>query len=132
MGCVFGQRHSQQIRYLFPEIVITKAIDEVMKHRERQQQRHHSRLAQLQSRRLFAVFGHGRLHHSLDAVAAQPAVVADTFDFQQGRLICRPIFCKYGRLAKPLITPKSFGFGKGPSVRQPRPSLKYCFRSKFL
>ena len=30
---------------------------------------------------LFAVFGHGRLHHSLDAVAAQAAVVADAFDF---------------------------------------------------
>jgi hypothetical protein len=34
-----------------------------MKHRQRQQQRHHPWLAELQSRRLFAVFGHGRLHH---------------------------------------------------------------------
>ena len=28
------------------------------------------------------------------------------------RLICRPIFCKYGRFDKPLFTPKSFGFRK--------------------
>jgi hypothetical protein len=29
-----------------------------------------------------AVFSHGRLHHSLDAVAAQSTVVAYAFDFQ--------------------------------------------------
>ena len=35
-------------------------------------------------------------------------------------------------MAKPLFTPKSFGLRKVPSVRTPRPSLKYGFRSKFL
>jgi hypothetical protein len=33
--------------------------------------------------RLVTVLSDGRLHHSLDAVAAQAAVVADAFDFQQ-------------------------------------------------
>jgi hypothetical protein len=31
----------------------------------------------------FAVLGDGGLHHALDAVAAQAAVVADAFDFEQ-------------------------------------------------
>src|SRR5271165_6816807 len=48
------------------------------------------------------------------------------------RLICRPIFCRYARLDNPLLIPKSFGFRNVPSVRHPLPSLKYCFRSKFL
>jgi len=69
VGSVLGQRHAQQIRHLLPEIAIAKAINEVMKHSERQQQRHHPRLAELQPRRLLAVFGDGRLHHALDAVA---------------------------------------------------------------
>src|ERR1017187_1364665 len=38
---------------------------------------------ELQRRRLLTVLGDGRLHYTLDAVAAQAAVMADTFDFQQ-------------------------------------------------
>jgi hypothetical protein len=38
VGSVIGQRHAQQIRYLLPEVVIAKAIDEVLKQRERQKQ----------------------------------------------------------------------------------------------
>ena len=83
MGSVIGQRNAQQIRYVLPKIVVAETIDEVLKQRKCEQERHHSRLAELQPRRLFAVFGHGGLHHPLDAVAAQAAVVADAFDFQQ-------------------------------------------------
>ena len=35
------------------------------------------------ARRFFAIFVHGRLHHSLDAFTAQATVMADAFDFQQ-------------------------------------------------
>ena len=59
-----------------------KTIDKVMKERERQKQGHHSGLAELQSRHFLTVVGDGRLHHALDAVAAQAAVMADAFDFQ--------------------------------------------------
>jgi len=54
-----------------------------LKQGQGQKQRHDSRLAELQGRRFFTLVGDGRLHHSLDAVAAQSAVVADAFDFQQ-------------------------------------------------
>ena len=36
-----------------------------------------------QCRRFLTIIGDGGLHHALDAVAAQSAVMADTFDFQQ-------------------------------------------------
>jgi hypothetical protein len=37
VGRVLGQRHAQQIRHLLSEIVIAEAIDQVVKHGERQQ-----------------------------------------------------------------------------------------------
>src|SRR5579872_5973617 len=80
-------------------------------------------------------FGDGRLHHFLDAVAAHATVVADTFDFQQAPIdLAAELLqvCRYVRFLKPLFTPKSFTFRNVPSVRQPRPSLKYCFKSKSL
>jgi hypothetical protein len=82
MGSILGQRHPQQIRHVLAEVAVAKAVNQMLKQCQRQQQRHHPRLAELQSWRFFAV-GHGRLHHSLDAVAAQTTVVADAFDFQQ-------------------------------------------------
>ena len=61
VGSVLGQRYAQQIRDLLPEIAIAKAVDEMMKHGERQQQRHRPRLAELQSRCLLAAFSDGSL-----------------------------------------------------------------------
>ena len=68
---------------MLPQIAIAEAVDQVLEQGQRQEQRHDSGLAELQSRRLLTVFGDGRLHHTLDAVAAQAAVMADAFDFQQ-------------------------------------------------
>jgi hypothetical protein len=63
-------------------MAIVEPIDQMVKQGQRQKQRHDARLAELQSRRFFTVVGDCRLHHSLDAVAAQAAVMADAFDFQ--------------------------------------------------
>ena len=98
--------HAQQIGHLLPEIAVAKAIDEVLKQRQRQQQRHHPRLAELQSRRLFAVFGHGRLHHPLDAVAAQAAVVADAFDFQQAPIDLPADLLQVGQIGQAFVHAK--------------------------
>ena len=90
---------------MLPEIAIVKAIDQVLKQRQRQQQRHHPGLAELQSRRLFAVFGDGRLHHSLDAVAAQAAVVADAFDFQQAPIDLPADFLQVRQIGQAFVVP---------------------------
>ena len=34
MGCILRQRYAQQIRHLLPEIAISKAVDEMVKHGE--------------------------------------------------------------------------------------------------
>ena len=73
----------EQIGNYAPEIAVVEAIDKMLEQRQHQQERHDTRVAELQRRRFFTVFGDGRLHHPLDAVAAQSAVVADAFDFQQ-------------------------------------------------
>src|SRR5215469_5377307 len=54
-----------------------------MEHGQRHQKGHDPWVAEFQPRRFFTVFGLGRLHHTLDAVAAQATVLADAFDFQQ-------------------------------------------------
>jgi hypothetical protein len=57
------------------QVAIVETVDEVLKQSQRQKQRHHSGLAELQCRRFLTVLGDGRLHHALDAVAAQATVV---------------------------------------------------------
>jgi hypothetical protein len=59
-----------------------ESVDEMVKQGQRQKQRHDPGLAELQSRSFLTVVGNGRLHHGLDAVAAQAAIVADAFDLQ--------------------------------------------------
>ncbi len=90
------------------EVAIVESVDQVLKQGAGQKQGHYTALPKLQCRRFLTVFGYGRVHHSLDAVAAQTAVVADAFDFQE-----RPVdsvvraFAGNGRLDRPLFTPKS-------------------------
>src|SRR5438270_9146767 len=59
---VLGHTHSQQVGHLSPEVVVPKAVDELMKQSESQQERHNARgWPKFQSRRFLAVLGHGRL-----------------------------------------------------------------------
>ena len=67
---------------MLPQPPVVKAVNQVLEQCQRQKQRHDPRLPELQPWRLLAVFIDGRLHHSLDAVAAHAAVVADAFDVQ--------------------------------------------------
>src|SRR5439155_16222057 len=62
---------------------VAHALNDASKLAKHQHQRHHPRVAKLQSRRSLTVLGHGRLHHTLDAAGAQATVLADTLDFQQ-------------------------------------------------
>ena len=82
VACVFAIGNAEQIGHQDPQIAIVEAVDQVLEQRQCQEQRHDSGLAELQCRRLLTVFGNGRLHHALDAVAAQAAVMADAFDLQ--------------------------------------------------
>ena len=74
--------HAEQIDHQGAQVPIVEAVDQMLEQGKSHQQGHHTRLAKLQGRRLFTVLSDGRLHHTLDAVAAQAAVVADAFDFQ--------------------------------------------------
>ena len=123
---------SQQLGDMTTQIAIAEALDQVCEQAQRYPQGHHPRITKLQPRRSLTFLRHGRLHHSLDAVAREATVVAHPFDVQQPPVDVASQALEKGRLAKPLFTSKSLGLRKVPSVRSPRPSLKYCFRSKFL
>jgi hypothetical protein len=47
-----------------------ESVDQVLEQGQSEEQSHHPGLTKLQCRRFLTVFGDGRLHHSLDAVAA--------------------------------------------------------------
>jgi hypothetical protein len=82
-GGVLADGNAEQIGDLFPQAAIVETVDQVLKQGQGQKQGHDSGLTELQCRRLLTIFVDGRLHHALDAVATQAAVVADAFDFQQ-------------------------------------------------
>jgi hypothetical protein len=56
----------------------------------------------------------------LDAVAAQATVIADALDFEQAPVDLPANFCRSGKFANPLFTPKSLALRKVPSVRHGR------------
>src|SRR5207245_3621226 len=98
---------------------VAHALNDASKLAKHQHQRHHPRVAKLQSRRSLTVFGHGRLQHTLDAAGAQATVLADTLDFGRRWLIWWPSSLREGRFSIPLLTAKSPGSWKVPSVRRP-------------
>jgi len=61
---------TEQIGNQAAEITVVETIDQVLKQRQRQQQRHDARLAELQGRSLLTVLGDGRLHLSQSATAS--------------------------------------------------------------
>jgi hypothetical protein len=61
------------------------------------------------------------LHHPLDAVAAQPAVVADTFDFQQAPIDLAADLAQIGQIAQALVDAKILRFAEGPLRSAPPP-----------
>jgi hypothetical protein len=63
-------------------------------------------LTELQCRRFLTVFCDGRLHHSLDAVAAQTAVMADAFDIQQTPIDLPPQFLRIRQVGQTLVDSK--------------------------
>src|SRR5207249_4133081 len=86
-----------------------KTVNQVLKQSQRHKQRHYSRLAELQSRRFLTVCGDGRLHHALDAVAAQAAVVADALDFQQAPVDFTADLLQVGQIGQTLVYAKVIG-----------------------
>jgi hypothetical protein len=90
-GGVFACGDAEQIGDKLPQVAIVESVDQVLEQSKGEEQSHHPGLAKLQCRRFFTVVGDGRLHHSLDAVAAQATVVADTFDFQQASIDLPPL-----------------------------------------
>src|SRR2546425_7508765 len=110
---------------------MVEAVDQVLKQGQGQKQGHAASLAELPCRRLLTAFGDGRLQHALDAVAAQAAVVADAFDLQPAPVDLPSQLLEVWQVGQTLIYVEIFGVAKVPSVRHPRPSWQYCFRSKF-
>src|SRR2546427_7626932 len=82
-GAVLLHTQPQEGGDLPAKFSVAHALNDASKLAKHQHQRHHPRVAKLQSRRSLTVFGHGRLHHTLDAAGAQATVLADTLDFQQ-------------------------------------------------
>jgi hypothetical protein len=95
---VIAAGDAKQVGNQDPQVAIMEAIDQVLKQGQCQEQGHDSGLAELQCRRLLTVFGNGRLHHALDAVAAQPTVVADAFDLQQAPVDLTADFLQVGQI----------------------------------
>src|SRR5216683_2462472 len=73
---------SKKVNDQCTQIAVLESVDEVLEQSKRQKKRHHPGLTELQCRRFLTVLCDGRLHHSLNAVAAQAAVVADAFDLK--------------------------------------------------
>ena len=91
---VIADGDAKQVGNQDPQVAIMEAVNQMLKQGQSQEQGHDSRLTELQGRHLLTAFGNGRLHHTLDAVSAQAAVMADAFDSSKRRLISRPIFCR--------------------------------------
>src|SRR5216684_2922304 len=50
VGCVLRYTHTQQVGHVLAQIVIAKAVNQMVEQRERQKQCHHARLSELQAR----------------------------------------------------------------------------------
>jgi hypothetical protein len=104
----------------------------VLEQGQRQQQRHDARLAEPQRRRLLTVFGDGRLHHPLDAVAAQAAVVADTFDFQQAPIALPPNFLQVRQVGQTLVHVEILGVAESDLHPTASPFVEILSQSAVL
>jgi hypothetical protein len=60
------------------------------------------------------VLGDDGLHHTLDAVAAQAAVVADAFDFEQSPVDLPADLLQVGQIGQPFVDSKIIGVAEGP------------------
>ena len=105
-GGVLLAGDSEQRNNVLTEIAVVKAVDEMLKQRQRYQQSHHAGLAEFQCRRFLTILGDGGLHHALDAVAAQAAIVADAFDFQQAPIDLPPDLLQVRQIGQAFVHSK--------------------------
>ncbi|MBZ5585196.1 MAG: hypothetical protein LAQ30_23915 [Acidobacteriia bacterium] len=78
------------------------------------------------------VFGDGRLHHALDAVAAQPAVVADAFDFQQAPTDVPANLLQVGQVRQSLVHVEVVGVAEDPFRPAAASFLEVLFQIEIL
>jgi len=79
---------------VLPKIVVAETIDEVLKQRECQQQRHHPRLAELQTRRLLPSSVTAGCTTRWMLSPLKPLLWLTRSTSSKRRLISRPIFCR--------------------------------------
>ncbi len=87
---------------------------------------------QLQSRRSLTFLVHGRLHHSLDAVAREATVVAHSFEFQQSPVDVAAQALQIGQVGQAFVHFKILGIAEDAFGAQAAPFLERLFQVKLL
>ena len=114
------------------QILVAETVDQVSEEAEGQHQGHHSRIAKTKPRGFLTVLVDGRLHHTLNAVGREPAVLAHPLDFQKPPVDLASDLLEIAEVGQTLVDVKISRVAKRPFGAQGTPLFEVLFQIKAL